>query len=548
MLAAGCQRPGRKTVVVFAAASLARAFSDLKETLESGPGLEVQLAVSGSQEACRKVAELGHRADLVATADFRVIDRILRPAHADFTVRFTTNELVLVHLQHSRFTEEISAKNWFAVLLRPGVRLGMASPDLAPIGYATLLAWQLAELSEGTQRVGADLAGRLRSRIASEHVTSDESELLQLLQSRAIDYAFMYRSSAEEHNLKLVQLPDAYNLGAADRDDDYARASVQVRMRNAEASKGDPWRAHRLRGDHPRPGSQSRGGGAVPGRAARRIGAARVAAHRLSAHRAGALRRAVEVARVGPRAHPLTPDLPAVLWHLRRRTNGARCLTSVMFDPTQRRPWPHPRTLIASGLAPPPSALSGAVSRSRSARSCTACAFPWPPACCSPRRGRCCWSRRGRSRRSEAAASPSAQWRRSASPSRRAESSWRRCSASPPRPCSSSSRCWQRPARAWPRRWAAPWPRSGPSRRTLVTKVFIYGVDILSLYLALLRRARDWLGLPEGAGWWALAVVLLLVAVTGATGGLLGRGIGREAARQLETERAEGRSVEAPHV
>lgn len=84
--------------------------------------------------------------------------------------------------------------------------------------------------------------------------------------------------------------------------------------------------------------------------------------------------------------------------------------------------------------------------------------------------------------------------------------------------------------------------------QTLVTKVFIYGVDILSLYLALLRRARDWLGLPEGAGWWALAVVLLLVAVTGATGGLLGRGIGREAARQLETERAEGRSVEAPHV
>ncbi len=236
-----CKPAGKdQAVVVFAAASLARAFSDLKLDVEREPGLQVLLSLSGSQEACRKVSELGHRADIVATADYRVIDQILRPRHAAFTVRFTTNELVLAHLQHSRFTEEVSAANWFTVLLRPGVRLGMASPDLAPLGYATLLVWQLAELHEGKHRVGPDLAARLRDRCAPEHVTPDESELLQLLQSRAIDYAFMYRSTAEEHNLKLVELPARYSLGAVEHAAFYARATVRVRMDRPRRMTGAP--------------------------------------------------------------------------------------------------------------------------------------------------------------------------------------------------------------------------------------------------------------------------------------------------------------------
>jgi len=70
--------------------------------------------------------------------------------------------------------------------------------------------------------------------VAKEHIAPHEGELLQLLQTRALDYAFVYRSSAEEHNLKLVTLPDRYNLGAADRAPRYARASVMVRLSRQE--------------------------------------------------------------------------------------------------------------------------------------------------------------------------------------------------------------------------------------------------------------------------------------------------------------------------
>ena len=65
----GC-KSGRREVVVFAAASLARALSDLEQQLEARhPDLDLRLEISGSQVACRKVAELNRRGDVVAVAD-----------------------------------------------------------------------------------------------------------------------------------------------------------------------------------------------------------------------------------------------------------------------------------------------------------------------------------------------------------------------------------------------------------------------------------------------------------------------------------------------
>jgi molybdate/tungstate transport system substrate-binding protein len=236
-LLGGCQRD-RKPVVVLAAASLTRAFSELQQQFnKDNPRLEVRLETGGSQELCRKVAELNDRADVVATADYRVIENILLPHHATYNIKFTTNEVVLAHLEHSKYTAEVTAENWPAILLRPDVRLGTVDRDLAPIGYATLLVWKLAELHLGKDKVGEDLAGKLLARCEKRHIMPDESELLKLLESKAIDYAFMYRSTAEEHRLKKVELPDAYNLGATGMGATYGKASVSVKMKRSDAMK-----------------------------------------------------------------------------------------------------------------------------------------------------------------------------------------------------------------------------------------------------------------------------------------------------------------------
>ncbi|MBS1148997.1 MAG: ABC-type molybdate transport system, periplasmic component [Myxococcaceae bacterium] len=232
----GCR--DRKEVVIFHATSLSRAFGELKERYErQHPGVRVRLEPSGSQLAARKVSELGLRADLVVVADAAINDQLLVPAWAPWNLRFTSNALVLAHLEHSRFTEEVTAENWAEVVLRPQVRLARVDPDLAPLGYHTLLAWQLAERALGKPALARALQAR------ADRIVFDEAELLGLLEARAVDYAFLYRSTAEDHRLKVTRLPDAYNLSAAALAGAYAEAEVEVRMKLAterQRLKGAP--------------------------------------------------------------------------------------------------------------------------------------------------------------------------------------------------------------------------------------------------------------------------------------------------------------------
>ena len=232
VLATGCQ-DRHNEVAVFHAASLARTFKQASDAFtREQPQYRVRLEVSGSQTAARKVAELGMRADVIAVADVRVIDDILIPEHATWKLGFATNELVIAHDAHSRFTEEITTDNWPTVLLRPGVRLGCVDPDLAPIGYRTLHSWQLAEKHSDAN---AGLSQKLRARCVAEQIMPDEGELVRLLVSRSVDYVFLYRSTAFEQRLKVTRLPADCNLGDRQRAADYAQARVDVRMKRGQA-------------------------------------------------------------------------------------------------------------------------------------------------------------------------------------------------------------------------------------------------------------------------------------------------------------------------
>jgi molybdate/tungstate transport system substrate-binding protein len=232
-LATGCSKSNE--VVIFYASSLSALLGDAAEVFQrEHPRVRVRLEPSGSQVAARKVSELGLRPDIVAVADAGIIGKIMIPNHAGWNVIFATNELVLAHKDHSRFTDEISTQNWPSVLTRPGVRLGRADPDTAPLGYHTLLAWQLAEQSPHYGSAATNLAARLSGQCAKEHVTHDEAELLGLLESRALDYAFLFRSTAEDHHLKITALPPEENLSRPELAAQYAKASIEVRMKQAE--------------------------------------------------------------------------------------------------------------------------------------------------------------------------------------------------------------------------------------------------------------------------------------------------------------------------
>lgn len=71
-------------------------------------------------------------------------------------------------------------------------------------------------------------------------------------------------------------------------------------------------------------------------------------------------------------------------------------------------------------------------------------------------------------------------------------------------------------------------------QKILVHYLF-YGGAVIALYLSVLEKVSQWLGKPAAA-WWIVALVLGLLASFGAFCGLLGRRLGRDAARLLEGE------------
>jgi len=188
----------------------------------------------GSRSIARQAAELGKKADLVASADYQVIDRILRPDFARFDVHFATNEMALAYTDRSRYRREINATNWPEILLRKGVRVGHSNPNLDPCGYRTMFVVQLAEKYyriPGFFRKLFGYPGRYvngRERRGKVVVRPKETDLLALLESGAIDYLFIYRSVAEQHGLPYLSLPPKISLGSADEAPYYRRAHFEV--------------------------------------------------------------------------------------------------------------------------------------------------------------------------------------------------------------------------------------------------------------------------------------------------------------------------------
>ncbi len=211
-------------VVVFHAGSLSVPFKLMEKEFERlHPQVDVQLEASGSRACARKISDLKRRCDVMASADYTVIDSLLIPEHATWNIKFATSEMCIVYHEGSKRADEIDTDTWTEVLLDPAVAFGRSDPEQDPCGYRAVLTMQLAE--RFLERDG--LAERLLKKDA-KFIRPKETDLLALLESNTIDYIFLYRSVAKQHGLKYLILPDEVNLKSAQQADFYATASVQL--------------------------------------------------------------------------------------------------------------------------------------------------------------------------------------------------------------------------------------------------------------------------------------------------------------------------------
>jgi molybdate/tungstate transport system substrate-binding protein len=212
-------------LVVYNAGSLARPFKELLDAFRAAnPGVIPAQENSGSLEAARKLTELHKIPDVLAVADYNVIDDLLRPKYATWYASFARNAMVLAYTDRSIDAATIDSTTWWRVLLKKGVRAGHSDPALDPNGYRTLIVLQLAE--RYYREPG--LAARLDAAMPPRYQRPKEADLTALLQAGELDYAWTYRSLAETSGLRYVSLPKAIDLSDPLLAKQYEAATVRI--------------------------------------------------------------------------------------------------------------------------------------------------------------------------------------------------------------------------------------------------------------------------------------------------------------------------------
>ncbi len=212
-------------LTIFHAGSLTVPFASIEKAFEAEyPGVDVQREAGGSTKMARLISEVGKPADIMASADYKVIDNNLIPGFADWNVRFATNQLVLCYTDQSKYADQVNDKNWYKILQKQEVVWGHSDPNLDPCGYRSIMVLSLAEKFYGIQ----GLYQRLIDNRPQKNIRPKSVELVNLLKTGNMDYAWEYLSVAIQHDLKFVKLDDHINLGNYKYDAFYQQAQVKV--------------------------------------------------------------------------------------------------------------------------------------------------------------------------------------------------------------------------------------------------------------------------------------------------------------------------------
>lgn len=229
-LVAGCRGEPAPTselsgkLPIFHAGSLAVPFAQVSEEFNQlYPDVEILAEGAGSATAIRKVTQLYKNGGVVASSDYSLIPQLMFPEYADWYIIFAANQMSIAYTDRSQFGDEIDGDNWYRILQREGVRYGRSDPDQDPAGYRTLMVWQLAEAYYGIPGLYDKLYGA-----KNQIIRPKEVDLIALLESGNLDYAFEYSSVAAQHGLNYVVLPSEINLSDEAFRDFYATAEVEV--------------------------------------------------------------------------------------------------------------------------------------------------------------------------------------------------------------------------------------------------------------------------------------------------------------------------------
>lgn len=210
-------------VTVLAANSLQAA---LDEGVRGAAAAPLTVETRGSAAISRLVRNGQRDPDVLALADTVLFTD---PLDARWYASFATNDLVVAYADTPGGRRVATADRWFEPLVDGDAQLGRMDPEVAPLGYRTRYALQLA----------ADYYGRpgLADDVLAPDQLYPETSLVAALETGDIDAAILYRSMATQQGFDVVDLPAPINLGSPAYVDDYA--SVGYDLPDGPTVRGD---------------------------------------------------------------------------------------------------------------------------------------------------------------------------------------------------------------------------------------------------------------------------------------------------------------------
>lgn len=245
-------RNEEESIKIFHAGSLSIPFDDLAKEFEKEYRIKVYREAAGSVSTIKKITNLRKHADIVASADYTLIEDMMEPDYSDYCIQFATNSIVIAYTDESRYNKEINRDNWYEILGRNGVRFGFSDPNKDPCGYRTMMVLQLASIYYHNEMIFDDLIEKntpiknnytnnsyivyipdSSSLISNEKIMIRpmEIDLMAALESNEIDYLFIYESVARQHavsGVRYITLGDAIDLSNPERLDDYNKVTIEM--------------------------------------------------------------------------------------------------------------------------------------------------------------------------------------------------------------------------------------------------------------------------------------------------------------------------------
>lgn len=215
---------GKTRIIVFHAGSLSVPLKEMERKYEKlNPGIDIQLEGAGSVACARKITDLDRECDIMASADYRIIEEMLIPEYTDINIKFASNSMAIAYTDNSRRSDEISLDNWYEILMDKEVIYGRSDPDSDPCGYRSVMTMKLADMFYLRDDITETLLSKDLNMIRPKVV-----DLVALLETGVLDYFFVYKSVALQHNFKFIDLPEEINLSDPEMNDLYSKVAVDI--------------------------------------------------------------------------------------------------------------------------------------------------------------------------------------------------------------------------------------------------------------------------------------------------------------------------------